>query len=41
MPSWITSRMSHISFEKTHFKTLKNSLEFKPEEMIFLAMQTY
>jgi len=41
VPSWKTSRMSHISFAKAHFETLENSLEIKAEEMIFLALQSY
>ena len=41
VPSWVTSRMSHISFTKAHCETMKNSSEFKAEVMMFLAIQSY
>jgi len=40
VPSWVISRMSHISFVDAHCETLKNSSEFKAEMIIFLAMQS-
>jgi len=41
VPSWVSSRMSHISFADAHLETLENSLEFKAEVMMFLARQSY
>ena len=37
--SWVTSRMSHISFVVADCKTLKNSSEFRAEVMMFLSIQ--
>ena len=40
VPSWVTSKVSHISFADLHWETLKNSSEFKAEVIMFLAMQS-
>ena len=40
IPSWVTSKVSHISLADEHCDSLKNSSEFKEEVMIFLAIQS-
>ena len=37
VPSWVTSKMSYISFADAHWETLENSSQFKAKVIIFLA----
>jgi len=41
IPSWVTSRTSHISLALLHCETRKNSSMLRDEVRIFFALQSY